>query len=65
MRPSATQFDLPMTHNICMYIHNAFVDLLKDLKDNIQLPTSGKISTTMDLWSADQTKASFFRLTTH
>lgn len=67
-----------------MYIHNAFVDLLQDLKDNIQVgsstmlyvtrssliidyqsPTSGKISTTMDLWSADQTKASFFGLTAH
>ena len=30
-----------------------------------QSPTSGKISTTMDLWSADQTKASFFRLMVH
>ncbi|KIM68362.1 hypothetical protein SCLCIDRAFT_74820, partial [Scleroderma citrinum Foug A] len=37
MRPSAIQLDLPMTHDICMYIHNAFVDLLKDLKDNIQV----------------------------
>ena len=30
-----------------------------------QSPASGRVSTTMDLWSADQTKVAFFGLTAH
>lgn len=37
MRPSATKLDLPSTHNINTFIHNAFLDFLKELKIEIQV----------------------------
>ena len=37
MRPTATNADLPTTHDICVFIHNAFIDYLKQLKKDIQV----------------------------
>ncbi|KIK76896.1 hypothetical protein PAXRUDRAFT_118093, partial [Paxillus rubicundulus Ve08.2h10] len=65
MRPGATNTDLPSTHDIATFIHNSFVDFIKQLKIDIQSPAAGCVSTTMDLWSVNQTKAAFFGLTAH
>jgi hypothetical protein len=35
MRPKAKIVDLPSTHNVTKYIHNQFVEWLKDLKKDI------------------------------
>ncbi|KAF8239962.1 hypothetical protein L208DRAFT_1069493, partial [Tricholoma matsutake] len=35
MRPKAKIVDLPSTHNVMKYIHNQFVEWLKDLKKDI------------------------------
>ena len=37
MWPKATKADLLSTHDIRSYIHNAFLDLLKELKGEIQV----------------------------
>ena len=82
MCPNAQKVDLPSTHDISSYIHNAFVEFIGSLKIRIQvLPqflfftnntltlhqakTAGRVSTTTDLWSVDQTKAAFMGLMAH
>lgn len=81
MRPNATKADLPSTHDIRTFIHNEFHGFMKQLKADVQVclfllvfldcpqpfqsSSSGRISTTIDLWSVDQTKASFLGLTAH
>ena len=81
MRPKATNTDLLTTHNVMVYIHNWFVHWLKELKNDIivsirtdisQKSTHqwhqaalGKISTTANGWSANNTKASFLGITAH
>ncbi|KAG9317039.1 hypothetical protein JVU11DRAFT_1224 [Chiua virens] len=65
MRPTATKSDLPSPQDIRISIHNAFVNFLEQLTTNIQSPYAGKVSTTMDLWSTDHTKAAFFWITAH
>jgi hypothetical protein len=64
MRPKSTTADIPSTHDITTYIHNRFIKHLSDLKFEIQ-STPGRISSTTDLWSLDQTKASFLGMTGH
>lgn len=84
MRPKSTTADLPSTHDISTYIHNAFIKFLDELKGqiqvsntsmlslltlfmllNIQAKTTGRVSATTDLWSVNQTKASFMGITAH
>ncbi|KIK78605.1 hypothetical protein PAXRUDRAFT_163528 [Paxillus rubicundulus Ve08.2h10] len=65
MQPTATQADLPSTHDISMYIHNTFIDFFKEFKVKMQSLATGHISTTTDLWSVDQTKAAFLGLMVH
>ncbi|KIM63040.1 hypothetical protein SCLCIDRAFT_51588, partial [Scleroderma citrinum Foug A] len=57
--------DLPSTHNITNYIHNSFVKFISTLKKQLQGDHIGCVSTTTDLWSMNQTKASFMGITTH
>lgn len=35
MRPKATNADLPTTHDVTVYVHNQFVNWLKELKEQI------------------------------
>jgi hypothetical protein len=35
MRPKVGSVDLPTTHDITVYIHNKFIELLRKLKDDI------------------------------
>ncbi|KAF8545727.1 hypothetical protein OG21DRAFT_1428745, partial [Imleria badia] len=37
MQPVATKSDLPTMHDVCMFIHNSFVDFLEWLKADIQV----------------------------
>jgi hypothetical protein len=39
MRPKSTTADLPSTHDVSTYIHNAFVKFLEELKGQIQVIT--------------------------
>ncbi|KAF9235201.1 hypothetical protein BU15DRAFT_37058, partial [Melanogaster broomeanus] len=36
MQPAATRADLPSTHDISTFIHNAFISFINDLKSEIQ-----------------------------
>ena len=81
MRPKTTKNDLPSTHDVSVYIHNRFVDQLKLLKEEISVSTMliiswffthrfsqeapGKVSTTSDGWTADNTKGAFLGMTAH
>ncbi|KAG2143248.1 hypothetical protein BD769DRAFT_1661685 [Suillus cothurnatus] len=65
MHPASTPAELPSTHNITTYIHNAFIKLIESVKADIESITTGHVATSMDLWSIDQTKASFLGLTAH
>lgn len=80
MRPKTTKNDLPSTHDVSVYIHNRFIDQLKLLKSEITVSIMlmmsksysqflqvalGKISTTSDGWTADNTKGSFLGMTAH
>lgn len=82
MRPKSTKLDLPSTHDVNIYIHNAFAAFFKQLKENLAVSQSnylfspsnrlpyqsnsiGRISATMDLWSVNQTKATFLGITAH
>ncbi|KIK73366.1 hypothetical protein PAXRUDRAFT_107698, partial [Paxillus rubicundulus Ve08.2h10] len=65
MKPTATKADLPSSHDVSVFIHNTFIDFLQQLKTDIQSPATGGISTTMDLWSVDQTKVVFLSITAH
>ncbi|KAG1906590.1 uncharacterized protein F5891DRAFT_975363 [Suillus fuscotomentosus] len=61
MQPNAILADIPSTHDVLAYIHNAFIEFIKGLKAT----TTGLVSTTTDLWSVDQTKATFLGLMAH
>lgn len=37
MKPKATRKDLPSSHEVQVYIHNAFVEWLKSLKEEFQV----------------------------
>jgi hypothetical protein len=37
MRPNTNKADLPTAHDVSLYIHNAFVNHLKELKEEIQV----------------------------
>ncbi|KAG9310553.1 hypothetical protein JVU11DRAFT_9102 [Chiua virens] len=63
MQPNATKADIPSTHDVSTFVHNEFINFIKQLKVEIQLPSTGRISTTMDLWSVEQTKAAFLGIT--
>ncbi|KIK94157.1 hypothetical protein PAXRUDRAFT_143495 [Paxillus rubicundulus Ve08.2h10] len=65
MHPNTSKADLPSTHNISTYVHDSFIELLNTLKTRILATTAGHISTTTNLWSVDQTKATFMGLTAH
>ncbi|KIM50332.1 hypothetical protein SCLCIDRAFT_72760, partial [Scleroderma citrinum Foug A] len=65
MHPAATSADLPSTHDVSKYIHNSFIKFFDNLKATIQSNTMGQISITTDLWSVDQTKATFMGITAH
>ncbi|KAN0081297.1 hypothetical protein V8E55_008921, partial [Tylopilus felleus] len=65
MQPNATKADVPSSHDITTFIHNEFISFIKQLKVEIQSLSTGRVSTTMDLWSVDQTKASFLGITAH
>ncbi|KAG2359518.1 hypothetical protein BDR07DRAFT_1378634 [Suillus spraguei] len=65
MHPASTTAELPLTHNITTYIHNAFIKLIESVKADIQSITTGRVATSTDLWSIDQTEASFLGLTAH
>jgi len=75
-----TKNNLPSTHDVSVYIHNQFIDQLKLLKSEIIVSimliiskyysqflqdAPGKISTTSDGWTADNTKGSFLGMTAH
>ena len=75
-----TKNDLPSTHDMSVYIHNQFIDQLKLLKSEITVSimliiskyysqflqdAPGKISTTSDGWTADNTKGSFLGIMVH
>jgi len=40
MQPTVTKADLPTTHDITTYIHNAFATFLQDLKTELQVSHS-------------------------
>ena len=40
MRPNAILADIPSTHDVSAYIHNAFIEFFKDLKVQMQVSTS-------------------------
>jgi hypothetical protein len=80
MRPKTTKDDLPSTHDVSVYLHNHFINQLKLLKSEITVSimlmmskhysqflqdAPGKISTTSDGWTADNTKGSFLGMTAH
>ncbi|KIJ04580.1 hypothetical protein PAXINDRAFT_22125 [Paxillus involutus ATCC 200175] len=65
MCPNTSKADLPSIHDISTYIYNSFIKFLNTLKTRIQATTAGHISTTTDLESIDQTKATFMGLTVH
>ena len=81
MRPLTKASDLPSTHETRLYLHNAFVQRLKKLKQDIEvcllfvslserlLPplqnAPGKVSTTADGWTADNTKQGYLGMTAH
>ncbi|KIM57746.1 hypothetical protein SCLCIDRAFT_129661, partial [Scleroderma citrinum Foug A] len=47
------------------YIHNTFIKFINTLKQQLKQLTTGCISTTTDLWSVDQMKASFMGIAAH
>ncbi|KIK92951.1 hypothetical protein PAXRUDRAFT_146163 [Paxillus rubicundulus Ve08.2h10] len=57
--------ELPSTHDVSNFIHNLFVEFLQELRARIQSEHSGRVSTTTDLLSVNQTKASFMGITAH
>ncbi|KIK91455.1 hypothetical protein PAXRUDRAFT_149473, partial [Paxillus rubicundulus Ve08.2h10] len=63
--PTATKVDLPSTHGISSYLHKSFVRFIDQLKAELWSAATGCISTTTDLWSVGQTKATFLGITTH
>lgn len=80
MRPASTTTELPSTHDITTYIHNAFIKLIESVKADIQVSFFHTCKCIFwcnlvhnywpcryisDLWSIDQTKASFLGLTAH
>ena len=81
MHPKTKVADLPSINDVCLYLHNTFIQLLDKLKKNIEvsllfLPLSlpftspiqnapGKVSTTADGWTADNTKQEFLGMTAH
>lgn len=80
MRPKTTKNDIPSSHDVSVYLHNHFIDQLKLLKSEIMVSimlmilkcysqllqnAPGKISTTSDGWTADNTKGSFLGMTAH
>ena len=81
MRPKTKVADLPSVNDIRLYLHNAFVARLNKLKQDIEvrslsllfyLPLTspiqnapGKVSTTADGWTADNTKQGFLGMTAH
>ncbi|KIM57750.1 hypothetical protein SCLCIDRAFT_53641, partial [Scleroderma citrinum Foug A] len=65
MQPKATKIDIPSTHNVYTYIYNTFGEFIKELRSEIQSTATGRVSTTMDNWSIQQTKASFIGITAH
>ncbi|KAF5368777.1 hypothetical protein D9615_010411 [Tricholomella constricta] len=64
MRPEARRADLPSSHEVRAFIHNAFVERLNDLKRDIE-KAPGKVSCTADGWSADTTKYGYLGMTAH
>lgn len=65
MRPNARKADIPSSHDVSTFIHNSFIELFKTFRLRILDGNSGLVSTTTDLWSVDQTKASFMGITAH
>jgi hypothetical protein len=82
MRPKTKVVDLPSTNDVRIYLRNAFVQRLKQLKQdievriqpyylcsNIQPPliqnAPGRVSTTADGWTADNTKQGYLGMTAH
>ena len=37
MRPSATKIDIPSTHDITVYLHNAFSSFFKKIQEEIKV----------------------------
>jgi hypothetical protein len=37
MRPNTNKADLPTAHDVSLYIHNAFVNHLQEIKEEIQV----------------------------
>ncbi|KAG6906426.1 hypothetical protein DXG01_014018 [Tephrocybe rancida] len=64
MRPKSKSADLPSTHDVSVYIHNAFVMTLDKLKADIE-KAPGKVSCTADSWTADTTKLGYLGMTAH
>ena len=81
MHPLMKVSDLPSTHETRLYLHNAFFQRLKKLKQDIEvcllfvslserlLPplqnAPGKVSATADGWTADNTKQGYLGMTAH
>ncbi|KAF8442871.1 hypothetical protein L210DRAFT_3397292 [Boletus edulis BED1] len=42
MRPNATKADIPSTHDISVYVHNEFIDFIKQLKVEIQVSSNSR-----------------------
>jgi hypothetical protein len=81
MRPRATRSDLPSSHDVKVHLHNQSVEWLEGVKKDILVSCTtfrlkyyspmlvqaapGKVSTTADGWTADNTKGSFLGVTAH
>ena len=81
MHPKTKVADLPSVNDVHLYLHNTFIQQLNKLKKDIKvgllsLPLSlpltspiqnapGKVSTTADGWTTDNTKQGFLGMTVH
>jgi hypothetical protein len=79
MRPKSTTSDLPTTYDVKVFLHNAFVKHMMNVKDKIMvsnLPLEMYLTlthvgspresiVTADGWSADTTKMGFLGMTAH
>ncbi|KAF8443722.1 hypothetical protein L210DRAFT_861964 [Boletus edulis BED1] len=42
MWPNTTKADIPSTHDISVYVHNEFIDFIKQLKVEIQVSSNSR-----------------------
>ncbi|KAF8680603.1 hypothetical protein AX14_004549 [Amanita brunnescens Koide BX004] len=64
MRPKTRTKELPTPHDVIVYLHNAYIKFMNQIKEEFT-DAPGQISVTADAWTADTTRASFFGMTGH